>query len=229
MGGVLVDSEEAQRITMKKRAYFSSHQLWAGEHFIQVAQEIESSAGHKPRFDIQQRAYITSAILSAVAFLEAAINELCKDVVDKHESYIAPLDTDSRMWITVYWDLIEGKDHSSSRNILQKYQDILKYCGKDQFLSGAEPYQDVALVVRLRNALMHYKPESYGGDIQHELSQKLRNKFAENPLAGPEDLDFPDKYLGSPCAAWAISATKNLACQFFQKLGVSPNYQRVKF
>lgn len=215
--------------TLMMRVYFSSYHLWAAQRFAQRAADIERAHGAKPRFDIEHRAYVTSAILSAVAFLEAAINELFKDVVDGHESYISPVDQDSRKLIRVFWELTEERNRSPF-SILDKYQIVLTLCRRDQFQADGQPYQDADLTIKLRNELMHYKPETYGGETQHKFFKQLPGKFSENPLmAGSGNPYFPDKCLGSPCANWAVQATKALADEFFQRLGISPNYQRVTF
>jgi hypothetical protein len=185
--------------------------------------------GRKPRFDIQHRAYATSAVLSAVAFLEAAINELFKDVADAHESYISSIDEESRKFILTFWQLTEERNRSPF-TILDKYQIVLTFCRKEQFMTGAPPYQDADLVIKLRTELMHYKPESYGGEVQHRFLKQLRGKFSENPLmADSGNPYFPDKCLGSGCATWAAHSVKKLANEFFQRLSISPNYQRVSF
>jgi hypothetical protein len=77
---------------------------------------------------------------------------------------------------------------------------------------------------------MHYKPESYGGEVQHKFLQQLRGKFSENPLmAGAGNPYFPDKCLGSSCATWTVYSVKKVADEFFRRLNISPNYQRVSF
>ena len=76
--------------TLMMRVYFSSYHLWAAEHFSQLTGEIEGRHKGKPRFDIQHRSYSVNAVLSSVAFLEAAVNELFQDAADNHESYIQP-------------------------------------------------------------------------------------------------------------------------------------------
>lgn len=215
--------------TIMMRVYYSSYHLWAAEHFTQLASGIENGSGSIPRFDIQHRAYVTGSILSSVAFLEAAINELFKDVLDKHESYITSIETESRNLIEAFWQLTEERNRSPF-TILDKYQIVLTFCRKNQFEKGALLYQDVDLVVKLRNELMHYKPNSYGGGIQSRLTAQLRGKFSENPLMnGSGNPYFPDKCLGSSCADWAVSSVKNFANEFFQRLDISPNYQRVTF
>lgn len=91
--------------TMSMRVYFSSYHLWAARRFVALARAVEGRPDEElPRFDIEQRAYVTNAILSAVAFLEAAINEIIKDVVDQHESYISPIPADVRTLIQAFWN-----------------------------------------------------------------------------------------------------------------------------
>ena len=120
--------------SLMNRVYYSSYHLWAAKHFTQLALDIENRPGTKPRFDIQHRAYVTNAILSSVAFLEAAINELLKDVIDGHESYIEPIDENSRIRLKVMWELTEEKNNYSS--VLSKYQSTLQYCQKEKFNPG---------------------------------------------------------------------------------------------
>lgn len=227
--GVASIKVEVPSPTVMMRVYFSSYHLWASQHFARCAKEIENQAGEKPRFDIKHRANVTGAVLSAVAFLEAAVNELFKDVVDEHESYISAVGADSRKLIKAFWDLTEERNRSPF-SILDKYQIVLTFCRKEQFITGAQPYQDADLAIKLRNELMHYKPESYGGETQHKFFRQLPSKFSDNPLlASSGNPYFPDKCLGSPCAKWTIQAVKALADAFFQSLGLVPHYQRVKF
>jgi hypothetical protein len=40
---------------------------------------------------------------------------------------------------------------------------------------------------------------------------------------------FPDHYLGSGCADWAVKTGKAFAGEFFSKLSIQPNYQKVDF
>jgi hypothetical protein len=215
--------------TVMMRVYFSSYHLWAAQHFARCAEEIENEPGETPRFDIKHRANVTGAVLSATAFVEAAVNELFKDVVDGHESYISVVDDGSRKLIKAFWELTEERNRSPF-SILDKYQIVLTFCREEQFPAGAQPYQDADLAIKLRNELMHYKPESYGGETQHKFFKQLPTKFADNPLmAGSGNPYFPDKCLGSPCAKWVIQAAQALADTFFERLKLVPIYQRVKF
>jgi hypothetical protein len=66
--------------------------------------------------------------------------------------------------------------------------------------------------------------------MQHEFINKLSGKFSSNPLMnGSDNPYFPDKCLGSGCADWAIRSIRVFSDDFFGRLGITPNYQRVAF
>src|SRR5262245_58108666 len=69
------------------RSYLSTHMLWACGHFARLARAIEANWSGRSTFDIHQRAYSVAAVLSAVGFAEAAINEFFQDVADDHSGY----------------------------------------------------------------------------------------------------------------------------------------------
>lgn len=220
--------DTALPITVKMRTYYSSYHLWAARHFAGFAKGIEAARVERPRFDIEHRAYVTGSIFSAVGFLEAAINELYQDVADAHEGYVASLDVDCKRIMSEFWDRTEGRNRSYV-SLLDKYQNALTFLRKQQFKSGQKPYQDAALVVKLRNELVHYKPRSLGGDTEHTLARQLRGKFDDNVLMTVSGNPwFPDKCLGHGCADWSVRSVFDFANDFFARIGVAPNYQRVQ-
>lgn len=211
------------------RTYFSSYYLWAAKHFTRAAEEIEVAHSGPPKFDIEHRAYVMNAILSAVAFVEAAINEIFKDAADGHDSYIEPLGKASHERLKAAWGKSNFRAKGKSE-ILQKYQTALTCCNKNGLDEAAQPYEDMQLLIYLRNGLTHAYPETRNTHDLDELSRTLKSKFDPNRLmnnsASPY---FPDHCLGAGCAAWAIASSRALADEFFQRLGVQPNYQRVSF
>lgn len=213
---------------IKMRTYFSSHHLWAAKHFAKLAGCIEDSADGKSYFNFEHRAYVTAAILCAVAFLEAAINEVFQDAFDEHPSYVGSLNSETRALMKDFWEGTEETKKSATR-ILDKYQRALCFAGVAKFNKGRSPYQDVSSLVDLRNELVHYKPESLGGDSIHKLGKSLGGKFPENRLmVRSGNPFFPDKCLGKGCANWAVSSSRKFADEFFERVGIEPNYQRLK-
>lgn len=217
------ETDTALPIAVIMRTYFSSYHLWAARHFSVLASNAENEEGTLPRFDIRHRAYVTNSIFSAVAFLEAAINELFQDIVDGHESYVVGLDIDGRRELSDYW-------LKKRPSLLEKYAKALTCLRKCPFDRNHPPYSTAQLVVRLRNALVHYKPKSLGGGVEHDLAKELAEKFMDNGLMnGSGNPWFPNKCLGHGCAEWAVRSATVFADEFFRRIGVKPNYQRVEF
>jgi hypothetical protein len=203
------------------RTYLSTHLLWSGEHFARESQGVEAGPGARPRFDIRQRAYVVGAVLASVGFAEAAINEVFEDVADNHLSYVGVLDEQRRVAFSSYW-----RESGGRGSVLEKYQTCLGLAGCTPLAPAAEPYQSFALAIRLRNALVHFLPETSASTEVATLERQLSTKFIENPLMeGAGNPFFPDKCLGSPCAFWASAACKTFADEVFLRLKMIPNYQ----
>ena len=214
--------------SISMRVYFSSYYLWAAEHFMRLASNIEGAHQGRSRFDIKHRAYVTGSVFASVTFLEAAINELFKDAADKYESYVGSLNNDVLSKLAVKWKKTEGDNKYIS--ILKKYQLALEFAQQPAFIENDPPYKDVDLLIELRNELVHYKPQTLGGMHIHMLEGELENKFPINALmADSGNPFFPDKCLGYGCAKWALTSSRSFADDFFNKVGVIPNYKRVRF
>src|SRR4051794_32934788 len=84
------------------RTYFSGYHLWGAKHFAELARVIEDAHDGSPRFSIRHRAYVTSSILSSVAFLEALVNEFFDDTADGHLIYVESLTDEQRKKVAVF-------------------------------------------------------------------------------------------------------------------------------
>lgn len=212
---------------VRLRVYFSSYHHWAARHFSELALQIESVHSGEARFDIKHRAYVTNAILSSVAFMEASINEIFQDVVDSHECYVSPLGQNVRELMASHWSITEEQNRSAL-GVVDRYQLVLNFARLQMFPKGEQPYQDAHLLVRLRNYLIHYKPEDVSRGDEHRLEQQLRGKFQENRMM-PGNPFVPDRCLGVGCAQWSVNASRAYLDQFYERVQIVPNYQRVDF
>ncbi len=217
--------------TTTMRVYYSMYHHWSARHFAALAKQIED-AGGKARFDIKHRSYVTASIFAAVSFLESAINELFKDAWDeskerlKESEYVNSLPPNVLQALAAEWGSTEAVNkHSYS---LGKFNVALAAAGQTEFDEGQQPYQDANLLIKLRNTLVHFKPETLGGTDEHQLDRKLRGKFALNKLMdGTGNPPFPDKWLGFGCCEWAVSSTESFADEFFSRMGLAPKYRAV--
>ncbi|MEN6369741.1 MAG: hypothetical protein ABFD77_08605, partial [Thermotogota bacterium] len=96
---------------------------------------------------------MTGAILSAVSGLESSINELYLEAQDRGQNSLAGLTPTNVSMLAEWWQELDR------RPTVLKYQMALLICGKEKFSQQSEVYRDADSVLRLRNALVHYKPE----------------------------------------------------------------------
>ncbi|MCZ6865375.1 MAG: hypothetical protein O7D98_07145 [Candidatus Dadabacteria bacterium] len=219
-------STSSGQLTIKSRAYFSAYHFKAAKHFLDLATEIEDQDG--PIFNINHRAYIHNSVLSSVAFLEAAINELFQDAYDEHQIYINSLAPTVIQELATYWANTEMK--GKHKPTLVKYKQALIISDSEKMIEDENPYEDTRLLIELRNFLTHYKPKSVGGDSSHKIEDILKGKFGLNKKYEKSgNPDFPDKMLGKECAKWGLTSVENFADEFFRRIDIQPNYQKVDF
>lgn len=187
-------------------------------------------------------AYAMSSIQSAVSFLEATINELYYVASDTKLS-TERMSREQKTRLSVMWKAESFRRHART---LDRYQTALDLLGIPLFDEGAEPYQSAKLSITLRNALVHYVPETHEVSLEEErgelvkLEKQLRGRFAPNPLisdfpvvvsAIPDQRGqypfFPFRCLGYGCAKWAVTSCLAFADDFFNRIKISWHYRSV--
>ncbi len=180
--------------SMHSRVYLSIGHLKNAAHFVRLTGEIEQHTEFLWGTFKPHEAYAMGAVLSSVAFLEAAINELYADAADDShpsevmrsigEGYAMEMPKDARGLLAGLWST--EKFRMGART-LEKYETALRMAGAAGFDRGAQLYQDVALLIQLRNALIHFEPQSHheGEAEPTQFEKKLSGKFPLNPLAAP--------------------------------------------
>ena len=152
------------------------------EKVIEVEARYDGSQQSKEALKDEYLGYVTGTILTAVAFLEALINETFlravkrtkgepDDVLEKLSPHV--IASMAHAWrYNVTWSkeqlLLQftKKDNRCPEAwyILNKYQLALYFADKPPyqkpFVKNGNFWQDIALLKDLRNALTHYKPES---------------------------------------------------------------------
>jgi hypothetical protein len=220
---------EKGAVSISVRSYFSTYHLWSARNFATMVKEIEDNFSGRQQFDIRHRSYSISAILSAVAFIEAAINEVFQDAADNNSGCMRFPSTEVQKGLSIIWQHTEEKNKTPF-SILDKYQLALSLSSNKEFETDNNPYQDISLVIKLRNMLVHFKPDSISAEEAHKFEKKVRGRFPENKLMeGAMNPYYPDRMLGYGCAIWGVESALNLADEFFSRLGVIPNYQQAKF
>lgn len=218
-------------ISWSIRGYFSTNFLWTALHTGRRVGELETAAGDRPRFDMAHRSYAVSSVIASAAFLEATVSELFQDAHDGHgvadDGYLAPLDPAQVAAMAETW---RETDEGWSLRPVEKWQRLRECCGHDPLDPGAGAVQDADLLIRLRNALVHFKPETVGSGKEHSLERSLRPKFTTNRLWEGNDPDpwWPNHALGHACTEWAARSARALADHVLDDLDITANYRRIE-
>jgi hypothetical protein len=199
--------------TVRVKYSFSRQHLAAARHFAAEASRIEAAATPVPEVqEAEHRAHVTAAVMLSVAALEASINELYHEVFSKEQKSLQHFDDRAvRLMIETWRD-------TERLPILEKYQRVLLYAGLANFDRSREPFQSTETLIRLRDNLVHYRPEwSDEQGRHHSLEQRLRNRFSLT--TGPHGrLWFPHQCLSAGCANWAINIAVDFTMDFCNRL-----------
>lgn len=206
-------------VSMRLRASFYRQHFSAAKYFAQSAEFIEESVSQPEEEDrSRHRAYVTGCIFSSVAALEASINELYFKANGRDMTALAGLSDSILCELASEWSNVDRKE------VLEKYQAALEIAGKAPFNRGSPPYQDVASLVTLRNALVHYRPERHDEKRMHaKLRTRLKDKFPPNGFS-QSSLWFPHQCLGAGCARWACRSTEWFMADFCSKMGIPERF-----
>lgn len=218
------------------RAYLSISHIQSAVYMANNAFQIEREHGMvvAQHIRVAHQAYVTGAIFSSVAYLEANINELYSDAADSQSTLIKAIPTSLVKTLKMLWD--RGIPRTARYSILDKYELALDLGSEERYDHGRSPYQDIKLLIELRNALIHYEPESVlvsatrerGSNEVHKFEKKLKGRFSENPITGPGNAFFPDKCLGFGCAKWGAEKAIEFVDLFSSKFGIASPIEHVR-
>src|ERR1051326_2906470 len=152
-------------------------------------------------------AQATAAVMIAVAGLESYANELFID----HEQIFPELRVDV---VAKLWELYERKP------ILDKFELALLLKQARSFNHGARPYQDVEALVKLRNGLVHFKPEWFNEQEEDaKLSNRIKPKIESSRFV-PSGPLFPLAWAGSSWTMWAVRSVIDFISEFERRVGI---------
>jgi hypothetical protein len=199
------------------RSNLACHHIRSAAYFARQAGAIENARDKlEESFFPQHRAYCMGAILAATAALEAAANEFFLDVAEGRR-HVSHLDAKVRAALASDWPQVERK------SILSKYQAVLARVTTQEMDAGTEPYQGADGLVKLRNLLVHFKPEWDTNLIHHaKIETTLQGRFAECRWFDSGNAFFPKRCLGYGCARWATETALAFAAEFSARISLAP-------
>ncbi len=164
-------------------------------------------------------------MLLAAASLESSVNEFYQQAVDRDKNALKSLSENQMKLLAELWPEIE------KLSPLRKYQVALVAMGHEPMDKGQEPYRSADGLMRLRNALVHFRPE-WDDDLKEHrsLEQRLSQLFPVSALADRakgQMVWFPKKCLGAGCAEWAIESAVRFSQRFVNTLGIRERLKHV--
>jgi len=197
------------KATVKSRTNLALHHLFAACRFATRIGEIERQNLSQPFGSFWEEILQNSlgvATLS-VACIEGYANELYFE-----PSAIAP--TLNSAATALVAELLDNE------SILRKYSAALTFrCGMSLDF-GVQPVQNADALIKLRNAVVHFRPEWFGEQERHEkLSNILQHKFKTSPFL-PNDPVFPRAWASYDFAIWALKSTVAFLEHFYNQAGI---------
>ena len=209
---------ETSSVALKIKSNLSTLHLHSAAFFVGSAATCEDEKKITDDLRKKHRAYITGAITLSIASVEATINELFLESIEGNKDLFQGLPSNFHDLLSQLWETVERFA------ILDKYQLVLIVAAKDKFDKGEPLYQDIDSSIRLRNALVHYKPEWDTNLQEHKrLESRLKSKFKLNPFI-EHTAFFPNRCLSHGCAEWVFKSCKNFIEAFYDKMGLPPKW-----
>jgi len=204
--------------TASVRTALSFQLMLTAVRFTRKVKEIETEYAGEPFGDFFEEiiSYTLSTILASVTALESYINEIFVDRKAYFPGY-------NQQIIDHIWEITERKD------VLEKYSFALSLKDKGKFDTSVKSYQDTKDLIKLRNALVHFKPEWSHEDGEHKkLMVRLKNKFSFSPYYQNALSAFPNSLVGYECAKWSLETTMNFIVKFSEMADIPNQHEKLR-
>nr|CBH39339.1 conserved hypothetical protein [uncultured archaeon] len=222
---IKVNSTLGVSATVSLKTNFSGHHMLSAAHFARQSAIIEKNYKDEITDELraEHRAYVTGAIIVSVASLEATINEVFISAVD-NENLFEDFDPTIPKVLAELWSL----DVVKKTRFLEKCRLVLDVANKEKFNTKSSLFRKVELLINLRNALVHYKPEWDTDLKKHKNVGDALKKccFKTNPFSHANDAFFPKRCLGHGCAEWSVKSTIEFIEDFYRRMGFPPKWSK---
>jgi len=191
-------------LTGSSRANFSISHLLAAARFSREVGKLQSDNKGRPFGDFFEdiQSNVIATVLTATAALESYANELFVD-------HATVFPNQSSLILVKLWEVYETKQ------TLEKFDLALLLLEKDKCDRGASPYQDVASLTKLRNALVHFKPEWTHEQHEHaKVASALKGRIERSPFFVSGEPLFPRGWASHSATKWAVTSIASFIFAF---------------
>lgn len=207
---------EVSPVGLRQRSNFAVQHLMGAARFSRQCGEIQEQNRGESLGDFYdaQIACLSATVMLCVASLESNINEHLAEP----ETTLRALPASAQ---AQFIELIEPKP------ILAKYQRVLMLNELEPFDRGAQPYQDVSIIIAMRNELLHFHPEFHDAqERHHRLGEQLKNKFELSPfIAEGVGVVFPQRIVSHGCTRWAVESALRFMVEFSERAGLKNSFE----
>ena len=199
------------------RSSFTALFLQASALFARRAASIELNYPDSPTEELKTEhlGCVTASVMQSCAAIEAEGAEICLHGPGHHLGSNG-VDVVGRDFLGPLAELID------KRPALDRFEVILHLLRKPAMDKGARPWQRAALLVRLRNELVHYKSKWSTELDTEKLIDSLRQlRLPRPPFVPAASPFFPCQCLSAACAAWAVKAAFGFLSDAYDRLGIT--------
>jgi hypothetical protein len=196
-----------------QRQNLAVQQLLAAGRFSKQVGEIERANTEQPFGPFWEEILHNSiaSVLCCASSIEAYANEIFSDRETMFPCFSAPLL--DNLWATY-----------ERQQSVEKFKLALLLRDKPAFDEGASAYKNMEILIDLRNALVHFKPEWDTEAHQHEkLSRKLEGKFPPSPFL-TDNLIFPRRWATHAGTRWAVQSCLDFVQEFERLADLPPKH-----
>ncbi len=194
--------------TAKTRTNLALHHLLAACRFSARVGQVEAENANQPFGSFWEEILQNSLGVATltVAALESYANEMYFEgaILKPGLNQVAAA------------DLAEIVDKEA---ILKKYAVALSIATGKRLDMGIAPTQNADALIRLRNAVVHFRPEWFDEPGKHEkLSRVLQHRFEPSAFLQNEPV-FPRAWASHSFTVWALNTTVKFIDHYYAELG----------
>jgi hypothetical protein len=197
------------------RLYFAAEHCLMAEHLSSRARAREdhlvATGAESTWSDLELRANTVAGIMESTAFLEARVNEVLRDAADDDPQQSVNLMHLAPSTVALLEEF--GRNDRLERNLstLDKYNLVLTCASQPRIDMSRRPGQDVGALFLLRNALVHFKPETqWDDDEEHRMERILRHLVPPSVFLADAEPWWPSQALTAGVAEWSCLVSKQL-------------------
>jgi hypothetical protein len=155
----------------------------------------------------------TACVMLTVASVESLANELFADRATTFPGQSEPL---LDIVITEF----------DRKSVLDKFDLALVLAGASQLARGRKPAQQMASLVELRNALVHFRPEFSNEKGKHQVVSKRLLEKHRSPFLKEHEALFPRAWASHALTKWAVEQAVAVDAFIAAQLKVQPKYAK---